>query len=238
MLTPVKRRSLLPWVFERLRSKAEHMGERNTAKQISLQRGARKAARKTRHSYGWAEASVYLAEIYTNQRRFAKAESLFREVERVEENPQLQSELMLDRLELLWQAKRYRAAETLLWRKRWGQLLFDVEQGLLRAPVEGVSHARALFCTAVRKFGDAQTATPLERVAYEHPCGATRIEALDGLANLELSHGECVWARAVDDANPLRPRDGPCEAQCFNFSKSMIRTGRRVLRQRRTQWDE
>lgn len=67
-------------------------------------------------------------------------------------------------------------------RKRWDQLLFDVEQGRVRAPVEGASRARALLCTAAGQLGDARTATLLERVAHEHPCGTTRIAALEGLA--------------------------------------------------------
>lgn len=87
-------------------------------------------------------------------------------------------------------------------RKRWEQLLFDVEQGRVRAPVEGASRARALLCSAAGHLGDARTASLLERVAHEHPCGTTRIAALDSVANLEPSHGERLWARAVDDANP------------------------------------
>ncbi|WP_224247390.1 hypothetical protein [Hyalangium gracile] len=75
-------------------------------------------------------------------------------------------------------------------RHRWEQLLFDVEQGSVRAPVEGASRARATLCMAAAQLGDARTAALLERVAYERPCETTRLAALDGLANLEPSHGE------------------------------------------------
>jgi tetratricopeptide (TPR) repeat protein len=113
MIRLARRHGMHSWVFEALRSKAELLDEGAVSKRSSLLRRARKLARKAGDSYGWAETSYHLGELYAEQGRFTKAERLLREVERAEERPEAKNAVMLDRLELLWRSRRYRAAEAL-----------------------------------------------------------------------------------------------------------------------------
>jgi hypothetical protein len=78
------------------------------------------------------------------------------------------------------------------------QYYFDVERSCIRAPVESGVANRVFLCEAARYFGDERTTAVLEQVADTHPCGRTRISAIESLGARAPAARERLWTRAAD----------------------------------------